>query len=119
LHGTEYHRIKAFFCPTKEQIFSNGNHHPTGLAKRSFNRSPFGVSDVVSFDFQHLFPNSHFSISFIFQQIGSQTGAFCSGTPVALTRVGNGSQLVDLDYGFLLRQVFRFPLGSLMCSGGQ
>src|SRR6185369_16479418 len=37
----------------------------------------FGVSDVVSFDFQHLFPNSHFSISFIFQQIGSQTGAFC------------------------------------------
>ncbi len=51
----------------------------------------FDVSDVANFDFQHSFPNSHFSIIFIFQRIASKADAFCSGTPVALACVGNGS----------------------------
>jgi hypothetical protein len=69
----EYHKIQAFFC------------------------TAFGVIDVVSFDFQHLLANPHFSVIFLFQQIGSQTGALYSGIPVALTSAGNGGRLVDAE----------------------
>jgi hypothetical protein len=52
------------------------NHNQISAAKRSFNVRSFGVSDVVSFDFQHLFPNPDFSIIFIFQRIESRRARF-------------------------------------------
>src|SRR4030095_7929631 len=87
LRRTEYHRLQASFCTAKEQALSTlinflsaapqaiwvrhtiGNHKPTGCPRvRSTVRS-FGVSDVVSFDFQHLFPNLDFQSSLYFNEL--------------------------------------------------
>jgi hypothetical protein len=58
-----------------------------------------GVSDIVSFDFQHLLPNTHFSIDFYFNQFAAMLAPARSGIrylPRAFNRLAVGILLAPV-----------------------